>query len=76
MGIVGGTGAGKSSTALALSRIIESASGSINIDGENISNLGLHDLRSKLTIIPQVSLRYSYFRNDFTSIENSISFRK
>ena len=54
IGIVGRTGAGKSSLTLALFRIIESAGGSICIDGETISQLGLGRLRSALTIIPQV----------------------
>ena len=51
---MGRTGAGKSSLALALFRLTEAASGSVIIDGENIGNMGLHDLRSRLTIIPQV----------------------
>ena len=55
IGVVGRTGAGKSSLTLALFRIIEAASGSIQIDAENIAKYGLHDVRSKITIIPQVS---------------------
>ena len=54
MGIVGRTGAGKSSMTLGLFRIIEAAEGGITIDGINTGSIGLHDLRSKLTIIPQV----------------------
>ncbi|KAG0056402.1 hypothetical protein BGZ83_005117 [Gryganskiella cystojenkinii] len=53
VGVVGRTGAGKSSVTMALFRIIEAASGSISIDGVDISTLGLTELRSRLTIIPQ-----------------------
>ncbi|KAF9079080.1 Multidrug resistance-associated protein 1, partial [Mortierella sp. AD031] len=53
VGIVGRTGAGKSSITLALFRIIEAAQGSIVIDGIDISTLGLKELRTRLTIIPQ-----------------------
>ena len=53
LGICGRTGAGKSSLTLALFRIIEPVSGSIWIDSQDISQLGLHTLRSNLTIIPQ-----------------------
>lgn len=59
VGIVGRTGAGKSSLTLALFRIIESAGGSIIIDGQEISKLGLHSLRSRLTIIPQDPVLFS-----------------
>jgi ABC-type multidrug transport system fused ATPase/permease subunit len=54
IGIVGRTGAGKSSLTLALFRIIEAAGGSIVIDGVNIASMGLQDLRSRITILPQV----------------------
>ncbi|XP_021375006.1 multidrug resistance-associated protein 1-like [Mizuhopecten yessoensis] len=59
VGIVGRTGAGKSSLTLALFRIIEKAQGSIIIDGIDIASLGLHDLRSKITIIPQEPVLFS-----------------
>lgn len=51
---MGRTGAGKSSMTLGLFRIIEAAEGNITIDKVNIGEIGLHDLRGKLTIIPQV----------------------
>lgn len=53
VGVVGRTGAGKSSLTLALFRIIEPAEGYISIDGLNTSTIGLKDLRSRLAIIPQ-----------------------
>uniref|UniRef100_A0A8C5PJK7 Canalicular multispecific organic anion transporter 1 n=1 Tax=Leptobrachium leishanense TaxID=445787 RepID=A0A8C5PJK7_9ANUR len=59
VGIIGRTGAGKSSLTNCIFRIIESAGGKILIDGENISTMGLHDLRQKLTIIPQDPVLFS-----------------
>ena len=52
IGVVGRTGAGKSTICLSLSRIVEIASGSINIDGVNISDLPLNELRRRITVIP------------------------
>ncbi|XP_014278688.1 multidrug resistance-associated protein 1 [Halyomorpha halys] len=59
IGIVGRTGAGKSSVTLGLFRIIEAAGGKILIDGVDVSSLGLHALRSRLTIIPQDPVLFS-----------------
>lgn len=56
VGVVGRTGAGKSSLTLALFRFLEARSGSIHIDGVDISKITLHELRSRLAIIPQVRM--------------------
>ncbi|KAK6538574.1 hypothetical protein TWF694_010153 [Orbilia ellipsospora] len=59
VGVVGRTGAGKSSLTLALFRFLKAREGSIVIDGLDISKITLKDLRSRLAIIPQDPVLFS-----------------
>ncbi|KAI6783299.1 ATP-dependent bile acid permease-like protein [Emericellopsis cladophorae] len=59
VGIVGRTGAGKSSLTLAIFRFLEARSGTVTIDGLDISKINLHALRSRLAIIPQDPVLFS-----------------
>lgn len=59
VGVVGRSGAGKSSLTLALFRFLEARQGHISIDGLDISKIKLHDLRSRLAIIPQDPVLFS-----------------
>ncbi|KAJ2894026.1 ATP-binding cassette glutathione S-conjugate transporter ycf1 [Coemansia aciculifera] len=53
VGIVGRTGAGKSSLIYALLRLVEPAEGSVFVDGVDTSKIGLHTLRSNISVVPQ-----------------------
>lgn len=53
IGVVGRTGSGKSTIMLSLLRILEAYEGQIIVDGKDISDLSLDDLRSKISIILQ-----------------------
>uniref|UniRef100_A0AC35TFX7 ABC transmembrane type-1 domain-containing protein n=1 Tax=Rhabditophanes sp. KR3021 TaxID=114890 RepID=A0AC35TFX7_9BILA len=59
IGIVGRTGSGKSSLINGILRIIEPVEGQIVVDGVDLSTMGLHQIRSKITIIPQDSALFS-----------------
>ena len=59
VGIVGRTGSGKSTVVQTLFRLLEAEEGSIRIDGEDVSKLGLHTLRTRISVIPQVPTLFS-----------------
>jgi len=59
VGVVGRTGCGKSSLMLTLLRIVEAEKGYIKIDGIDISTIGLHELRKKVSIVPQNPVIFS-----------------
>jgi ATP-binding cassette, subfamily B, multidrug efflux pump len=68
LAIIGKTGSGKSTILSLISRIIEPSTGSIYIDGKDIKNLNLYDLRSNVGVVPQDAFLFS------DSIENNIKF--
>ncbi|KAF9886547.1 hypothetical protein FE257_011319 [Aspergillus nanangensis] len=59
VGVVGRTGAGKSSLCMALGRFIDPSQGSIRIDGVDIRHVGLKSYRRKVTLIPQMPVLFS-----------------
>lgn len=59
---------------MALFRTLEASEGNITIDGINIARLGLHLLRSKITIIPQVTLKINNEHDNYL-FENKLTNR-
>jgi len=59
IGLLGRTGSGKSTLAMSILRFADPVSGRIMIDGIDISTIGIHDLRSRLTFIPQDATLFS-----------------
>ncbi|GLB44359.1 putative ABC transporter transmembrane region [Lyophyllum shimeji] len=59
VGLLGRTGSGKSTLAMSLLRFVDPTNGRIFIDGIDISTVGVHDLRSRLTFIPQDATLFS-----------------
>ncbi|KAG9009269.1 hypothetical protein FRB94_012338 [Tulasnella sp. JGI-2019a] len=59
VGLLGRTGSGKSTLAMALLRFVDPTEGRIIMDGLDILKIGLYDLRSRVTIIPQDAVLFS-----------------
>ncbi|MBK8600997.1 MAG: ABC transporter ATP-binding protein [Flavobacterium sp.] len=70
LAILGKTGAGKSSILSLISRLYDVTNGEILIDGKNIKNVNLYDLRNSISIVPQDAFLFS------DSIKNNIKFGK
>lgn len=59
IGLLGRTGSGKSTLAMSILRFVDPAQGQILIDGIDITSIGVHDLRSRVTFIPQDATLFS-----------------
>ena len=73
IGIVGRTGAGKFSVALALFRIMEASEGSITVDDVDISKVLLKRLRESISIIPQVRNNFLFLLKKYEILYYGVS---
>ena len=71
VGIVGRTGAGKSSLLQALFRIVNVQKGTITIDGVNIAPIGLDVLRGRLALVPQDAVLFKGTLRENLSVSQS-----
>ena len=68
VGIIGGTGAGKSSLVQLIPRLYDVSSGEVLIGGRNVKEVSLHELRDKIGVVLQESILFS------GTIESNIKF--
>jgi ATP-binding cassette subfamily B protein len=70
IGIIGGTGSGKSTILNLISRYYDATNGQVLLNGENISNYSIHTLREKIGIVPQKSVLFK------GTVRENLAFRK
>lgn len=59
IGIIGGTGSGKSSLINLIPRFYDCSSGAVYVDGRNVCTYGLTELRDKIGVVPQKSVLFA-----------------
>lgn len=59
IGIIGGTGSGKSSMVNLIPRFYDCSSGAVYVDGRNVCTYGLTELRDKIGVVPQKSVLFA-----------------
>lgn len=70
IGIIGGTGSGKSSIVNLIPRFYDASQGSVFVDGVNVNNYSFHQLRSKIGLVPQKAVLFK------GSLKDNLRWRK